>query len=151
MNGRALLTHAGKYQARVAADVILGKDARASTDASGAPRVTFTDPHVAAVGLTLAKAEEAGMNARAVDVTTSGNAGASFHGRDTEGTSRLVVDEDKRVLAGATFVGYQTAELLHAATIAIAAEVPLERLWEAIPVFPTRNEIWLRLLEEYGL
>ena len=151
VNGRALLTHAGKYQARVAADVILGKDARASTDAPGAPRVTFTDPHVAAVGLTLAKAEEAGMNARAVDVTTSGNAGASFHGRDTKGTSRLVVDEDKRVLAGATFVGYQTAELLHAATIAIAAEVPLERLWEAIPVFPTRNEIWLRLLEEYGL
>jgi dihydrolipoamide dehydrogenase len=151
VNGRSPLTHAGKYQARVAADVILGRDARASADAPGPPRVTFTDPQVAAVGLTLAQAKEAGVNARAVDVTTSANAGASFHGRDTAGTSRLVVDEDARVLAGATFVGYQTAELLHAATIAVTAEVTLERLWEAIAVFPTRTEVWLRLLEEYGL
>jgi pyruvate/2-oxoglutarate dehydrogenase complex dihydrolipoamide dehydrogenase (E3) component len=151
VNGRTLLTHAGKYQARVAADVILGRDARATTDASGPPRVTFTDPQVAAVGLTLAAAEDEGINARAVDVTTSGNAGASFHGRDTEGTSRLVVDEDRRVLAGATFVGYQTAEMLHAATIAVTAEVKLEQLWDSIAVFPTRNEVWLRLLEEYGL
>ena len=151
VNERVLLTHSGKYQARVAADVILGLDARASADLPGSPRVTFTDPQVAAVGLTLAAAEEAGMNVRAVDVGTSANAGASFHGRDTEGTSRLVVDEDRRVLVGATFTGYQTAELLHAATIAIVAEVSLEQLWEAIPVFPTRNEVWLRLLEEYGL
>jgi pyruvate/2-oxoglutarate dehydrogenase complex dihydrolipoamide dehydrogenase (E3) component len=151
VNGRSLLTHAGKYQARVAADVILGRDARAATDVDGPPRVTFTDPQVAAVGLTLAAAEDAGINARAVDVTTAGNAGASFHGRDTEGTSRLVVDEDRRVVVGATFVGYQTAELLHAATIAVTAEVELERLREAIAVFPTRAEIWLRLLEEYGL
>jgi pyruvate/2-oxoglutarate dehydrogenase complex dihydrolipoamide dehydrogenase (E3) component len=151
VNGRTLLTHAGKYQARVAADVILGRDAHASTDVTGPPRVTFTDPQVAAVGLTLAAAEDAGLNARAVDVTTSGNAGASFHGRNTEGTSRLVVDEDRRVLAGATFVGYQTAEMLHAATIAVTAEVTLEQLWDAIAVFPTRTELWLRLLEEYGL
>ena len=151
VNGRTLLTHAGKYQARVAADVILGRDARASTDVNGPPRVTFTDPQVAAVGLTLAAAEDAGLNARAVDVTTSGNAGASFHGRNTEGTSRLVVDEDRRVLAGATFVGYQTAEMLHAATIAVTAGVRLDQLWEAIAVFPTRTEVWLRLLEEYGL
>ncbi len=151
VNGRVLLTHSGKYQARVAADVILGRDARASTDVPGSPRVTFTDPQVAAVGLTLAAAGEAGMNVRAVDVGTSANAGASFHGRNTEGTSRLVVDEDRRVLVGATFTGYQTAELLHAATIAVVAEVSLDRLWEAIPVFPTRNEVWLRLLEEYGL
>jgi pyruvate/2-oxoglutarate dehydrogenase complex dihydrolipoamide dehydrogenase (E3) component len=151
VNGRTLLTHAGKYQARVAADVILGRDARASTDVPGPPRVTFTDPQVAAVGLTLTAAEEAGMSVRAVDVTTSGNAGASFHGRNTEGTSRLVVDEDRRVLAGATFVGYQTAEMLHAATIAVTAELTLEQLWDAIAVFPSRTEVWLRLLEEYGL
>jgi dihydrolipoamide dehydrogenase len=151
VNGRSLLTHAGKYQARVAADVILGRDARATTDATGPPRVTFTDPQVAAVGLTLSQAEEEGLNVRAVDVTTSANAGGSFHGRDTEGTSRLVVDEDDRVLVGATFVGYQTAEMLHAATIAITGRVPLGDLWDSIPVFPTRNEAWLRLLEEYGL
>jgi pyruvate/2-oxoglutarate dehydrogenase complex dihydrolipoamide dehydrogenase (E3) component len=151
VNGRSALTHSGKYQARVAADIILGRDARATSDRNGSPRVTFTDPQVSAVGLTLAAAQEAGINARAVDVTTSGNAGGSFHGRNTPGTSRLVVDEDRRVLAGATFVGYQTAELLHAATIAVTAAVPLEQLWDSIAVFPTRTEVWLRLLEEYGL
>ena len=91
------------------------------------------------------------MNVETVDVSTSGNAGASFHGRNTPGTSRLVVDKDREVVVGATFVGYQTAELLHSATIAIAGEVPMEKLVEAIPTFPTRTEIWLRLLEEYGL
>ena len=151
VNHRSLVTHAGKYQARIAADVILGKDAEASADVAGPPRVTFTDPQVAAVGHTLASAEEEGLDVRAVDVKTSGNAGASFRGRDTEGTSRLVVDEQRRVLVGATFVGFETAEILHAATIAIVGEVPLERLWHAMPAFPTRNEVWLKLLEEYGL
>jgi dihydrolipoamide dehydrogenase len=150
VNGRSALTHSGKYQARVAADVILGRDAHATSDRNP-PRVTFTDPQVSAVGMTLAAAEEAGINARAVDVTTSANAGGSFHGRNTPGTSRLVVDEERRVLVGATFVGYQTAELLHAATIAVTAAVPLEQLWDSIAVFPTRTEVWLRLLEEYGL
>jgi dihydrolipoamide dehydrogenase len=151
VNHRSQLTHAGKYQARVAADVILGRDARAATDVPGPPRVTFTDPQVAAVGLPLKATKDEGIDARAVDVTTSANAGASFHGRNTPGTSRLVVDEKRRVLVGATFVGYQTAELLHAATIAVTAELTLDELSEAIPVFPTRTEVWLRLLEEYGL
>jgi pyruvate/2-oxoglutarate dehydrogenase complex dihydrolipoamide dehydrogenase (E3) component len=151
VNGRALLTHMGKYQGRIAADHVLGKDVAATADGRGSPRVTFTDPEVAAVGLSLQAAEEAGINARAVDVETSGTAGASFHGRNTPGTSRIVVDEDRRVLVGATFVGSETADFLHAATIAIAGEVPLDRLWHAVPAFPTRSEIWLKLMEEYGL
>lgn len=151
VNHRALLTHAGKYQARIAADVILGKDVRATADLDGPPRVTFTDPEVAAVGLTLDAARERGIDARAVDVATSGNAGSSFYGRGAEGTSRLVIDEGRGVIVGATFVGFQTGELLHAATVAITAEVPLERLRHAIAPFPTRNEVWLYLLEEYGL
>ena len=151
VNGRALLTHMGKYQARVAADHILGEDVAAICDKSGSPRVIFTDPQVAAVGRTLAQAEEAGFEARAVDVGTAANAGASFRGRNAPGTSRLVVDEQRRVVIGATFVGPETAELLHAATIAVVGEVPLERLWHAVPPFPTRLEAWLKLLEEYGL
>ncbi|MDX6632004.1 MAG: hypothetical protein QOG26_9, partial [Solirubrobacterales bacterium] len=151
VNGRALLTHMGKYQARAAADAILGKDAAATAEQRGSPRVTFTDPQVAAVGKTLEQAREAGIEAKAVDVETAGSAGASFVGKDTAGTSRLVVDEDRRVLVGATFVGAETAEFLHAATIAIVAEVPLDRLWQAIPAFPTRSEVWLKLMEEYGL
>jgi dihydrolipoamide dehydrogenase len=151
INKRSLLTHSGKYQARVAAETILGRDAKATADLGGPPRVTFTDPQIAAVGLTAAKAEEEGLDFEVVDVSTSGNAGASFHGRNTPGTSRLVIDKERRIVVGATFVGYQTAELLHSASIAIAGKVPVDQLVEAIPAFPTRTEIWLRLLEEYGL
>ena len=150
-NGRALLTHMGKYQARLAADNILGKDFSATQDGPQSPRVIFTDPEVAAVGYTLADAKDAGIAAKEVDVSTSGTAGASFHGRDAEGTSRLVIDEDRKVVIGATFVGPDANELLHAATIAVVGEVPLDRLFDAVPVFPTRNEIWLNLLQAYGL
>jgi dihydrolipoamide dehydrogenase len=142
----------GKYQARVAARNILGGDAIAVQDAGPrSPRVIFTDPEVAAVGYTLDAALEAGIDATAVDVDTAGNAGASFHGRDAEGTSRLVIDQARRIVIGATFVGPDANELLHAATVAVVAEIPLERLFEAVPPFPTRNEIWLNLLEKYGL
>ena len=78
----------------------------------------------------------------------SGTAGASFHGRNTPGTSRIVVDEQRRVIVGATFTGSEVAEWLHAATVAIVGEVPVERLWDAVPAFPTRSEIWLKLLEQ---
>ena len=152
VNGRALLTHMGKYQARVAADAILGNEARATQDGAGSPRVIFTNPQVAAVGLTLDAARQAGLNVRAVDVPTQGNAGASFYGRDdSAGTSRLVIDEDRRVVVGATFTGPEVADFLHAATIAVVGEVPLERLAHAVPSFPTRSEVWLYLLEELGL
>jgi pyruvate/2-oxoglutarate dehydrogenase complex dihydrolipoamide dehydrogenase (E3) component len=151
VNGRALLTHMGKYQARIAADHILGKEVTATADRHGSPRVTFTDPEVGAAGLTLAAAQEDGINARAVDVETSGTAGASFHGRNTPGTTRLVVDQNRRVIVGATFVGSETAEFVHAATVAIVGEVPLDQLWHAVPAYPTRSEVWLKLMEAYGL
>jgi pyruvate/2-oxoglutarate dehydrogenase complex dihydrolipoamide dehydrogenase (E3) component len=151
VNGRVLLTHMGKYQGRVAADAILGKDARVTQDGERSPRVIFTDPQVCAVGHTLASAQAEGLNVRAVDVATQGNAGASFYGREARGTARLVVDEDRGVIAGATFTGPEIADFLHAATIAVVGEVPLERLAHAVPSFPTRSEVWLYLLEEYGL
>jgi dihydrolipoamide dehydrogenase len=151
VNGRALLTHMGKYQARIAGDHILGKEVAATADEHGSPRVTFTDPQVAAVGHTLATAEEAGIKARAVDAPTSETAGASFHGRNMPGTSRIVVDEERRTIVGATFVGPETADFLHGATIAVVGQVPLDRLWHAVPCFPTRSEIWLKLMESYGL
>jgi pyruvate/2-oxoglutarate dehydrogenase complex dihydrolipoamide dehydrogenase (E3) component len=150
-NGRALLTHMGKYQARLAADHILGRPVQLCFDGRRSPRVIFTEPQVAAVGHTLHSAREAGLEVRAVDRPTGANAGGSFVGHGAPGTTRLVIDEQRRVIVGATFTGVEVAELLHAATIAIAAEVPLERLWQAVPCFPTRSEVWLRLLEEYGL
>jgi pyruvate/2-oxoglutarate dehydrogenase complex dihydrolipoamide dehydrogenase (E3) component len=155
VNGRALLTHMGKYQARVAADAILGEGGPCialTADGEHAPRVIFTDPQVAAVGYTLAAAQQAGLNVRAVDVPTQGSAGASFYGRDSSpGTARLVVDDDRGIAVGATFTGPEVAEFLHAATIAVVAEVPVERLFHAVPAFPTRSEIWLYLLEALGL
>ena len=151
VNGRALLTHAGKYQARVAADVILGRDARASADGQLSPRVVFTDPQVAAVGHTSLTAERARLRIRVIDHPPGAVAGGSFHGRGSEGLARILVDERRQVIVGATFTGADIAELLHAATIAMVGEVPLDRLWHAIPTFPTRSEVWLRLLEKYGL
>ena len=151
VNNRSLLTHSGKYQARVASENILGRDVSAGSDVGGPPRVTFTDPQVAAVGLTAERARESGIDTEVLDVTTSGNAGASFYGRNTEGTSRLVVDKSDHTIVGATFVGYQTAELLHAATVAVAGRIPMHSIAEAIPPFPTRNEIWLKFTEAYGI
>ena len=150
-NGRALLTHMGKYQGRLAADAILGKDARIVSDGPLSPRVIFTSPQVAAVGHTLASAESSGRVVTAVDVETGSTAGGSFVGRGAPGTSRIVVDDTRRVIVGATFTGVEVAEWLHAASIAIVGEVPLETLAHAVPCFPTRSEVWLRLLEAYGL
>ncbi|HEY5815236.1 MAG TPA: NAD(P)/FAD-dependent oxidoreductase [Solirubrobacterales bacterium] len=151
VNGRALFTHMGKYQAWVAAENVFGRDAEAIAEGAGSPRVTFTDPQVAAVGKTLSQAEEAGIDARAIDVPTDGTAGASFYGRGTGGTSRLVVDRENETIVGATFTGFETADFLQAATIAIVGEVPLEQLRHAVAAYPTRSEIWLKLIEAYGL
>jgi pyruvate/2-oxoglutarate dehydrogenase complex dihydrolipoamide dehydrogenase (E3) component len=148
VNGRALLTHMGKYQAHVVSQILTG-DAPA-TQRAEAPttRVVFTERQVAAVGLTLQAAIDAGLDVRAYDVPSSGTAGASFYGRGTDGTSRLVVDEEHGVIVGATFTGADVADWLHAATIAIVGRVPIEVLWSAVPAFPSRSEVWLKLLEQ---
>nr|WP_282600009.1 hypothetical protein [Patulibacter sp. SYSU D01012] len=146
-----MLTHVAKRQARVATAVLLGDEdaALAPDELEGrtSPRVTFTEPQVAAVGLTLDAARDAGLDAVAIDAPTDGTAGASFVGKGAGGTSRFVVDRGAGVLVGATFVGAETAEWLHAATVAIVGRVPLEVLDRATPVFPTRSEVWLRLTE----
>jgi dihydrolipoamide dehydrogenase len=141
----------GKAQARVCADVILGREASVALEPDRPPQVVFTEPQVASVGHTLDSAVEAGIDARAADVKTSATPGASFHGRNAPGTSRIVVDRSRQVLVGATFVGPDVAEWLHAATVAVVGEVPLDRLWHSIASYPTRSEVWLKLLEEYGL
>ncbi|UXW86082.1 NAD(P)/FAD-dependent oxidoreductase [Microbacterium azadirachtae] len=162
VNGRVLLTHQGKYQARAAGDVIVARakgegvdDERwgrhvATADHAAVPQVVFSEPEVAAAGVTEAAAREAGHRVRAVDVEFSSVAGASLHADGYRGRARMVVDEDRQVLLGVTFVGPDVAELIHAATIAIAGEVPLARLWHAVPSYPTMSEVWLRLLEAYG-
>jgi len=149
VNGRALFTHMGKYHAWIAAENLLGRPVEAVAEGLGAPRVTFTDPQVAAAGKTFDQAREAGIDARAVDVPTDGTPGASFQGKNTGGTSRIVVDQAKQTIVGATFTGFETADFLQAATIAIAAEVPISKLRHAVAPYPSRSEIWLKLLEKY--
>jgi dihydrolipoamide dehydrogenase len=164
VNHRNLLTHMGKYQARACGDAIVARSRgeldgppspwtplAASADHLGAPQVVFTDPEVAAVGLTEAQALRQGLPARAVDYELGHVSGAALAADGYQGHARFVVDEQRQVLIGATFAGPGTAELLHAVTIAVVGEVPLARLWHAVPSFPTISEIWLRLLETYGL
>ncbi|WP_326560903.1 dihydrolipoyl dehydrogenase family protein [Micromonospora sp. NBC_01796] len=162
VNRRALLTHQGKYQARAAGDVISARATGASVsdrpwgvhvataDHAAVPQVTFSDPEVAAVGLTAEGARRAGYDIRVVDYDIGRVAGASVRADGYAGTARMVVDAKREVVLGVTFVGPDVSDLLHAATIAIVAEVPLDRLWHAVPAYPTVSEIWLRLLETYG-
>jgi len=151
VNGLALLTHVGKYQARIAGDVIAGKNARDLVSKDIVPRVTFTDPQVSAVGLTEAQARERYDGIRTVSYGTGDVAGAHTSGNHISGTSFLVVDESRRVIVGATFTGPDIGELLHSATVAIAGQVTMDQLWHAVPSFPTISEVWLRLMESYGL
>ncbi|WP_200308590.1 dihydrolipoyl dehydrogenase family protein [Streptomyces adelaidensis] len=162
VNHRALLTHQGKYQARIAGAAIAARAAgvpilesdpwgahAATADHAAVPQVVFTDPEAAAVGLSLAEAEEAGHRVRAVDVEFSSVAGAGLYADGYRGRARMVVDLDREILRGVTFVGPAVGELIHSATIAVAGEVPLSRLWHAVPSYPTISEVWLRLLEAY--
>jgi dihydrolipoamide dehydrogenase len=159
---RALLTHQGKYDARIAGDAIAARangrtlslepwsTYAATADHAAVPQVTFTDPEVASVGLSAAEAERAGIRTRVVDYDIAGVAGATIASDDYVGRARMVVDEDRRVLVGATFVGLDVGELLHSATVALVGEVTIDRLWHAVPSYPTLSEVWLRLLESYG-
>nr|WP_203950486.1 NAD(P)/FAD-dependent oxidoreductase [Microbispora rosea] len=160
VNGLALLTHMGKYQARVAADVIAARargeaddrpGMRDRADRAGVPQVVFTDPQVCAVGRTEAQARAEGFDVRVVEYDMDRVAGGYLLGDGYRGRAKAVVDERRRVLLGVTFVAPGAAELLHAATIAVTAGVTLDDLWHAVPAYPTVSEVWLRLLEAYGL
>ena len=160
VTGRAPLTHQGKYDARIVGAAIGARASGgpvdtspwgehvATADHAAVPQVVFTDPEVASVGRTEAQARDAGLNVRVVDLPIA-VAGSTIQAENYEGAVRMVVDEDRGVVVGFTIVGQDTAEMLHAATIAVVGEVPLKRLWHAVPAYPTMSEIWLRLLEAY--
>lgn len=161
--GKVMLTHQGKYEARASGDAIAAR-ARGelvgvpqpwsryaqTADEHAIPNVVFTDPELANVGRSVQRAEKDGYRVTSVELPIQ-VAGSSLHAEKYEGWAQLVVDQDRKVLLGATFAGPDVAELLHAATIAIVGEVPMDRLWHAVPSYPTVSEVWLRLLEAYGL
>jgi dihydrolipoamide dehydrogenase len=157
--GRALLTHMGKYQARVAGDVIAERAAgrqpgtatssrlNSASGHQGIPQVTFTNPEVGSAGLTEKKAREAGIDVETVEIDMAALAGTYLLRDDYVGRAKLVIDRASDVIVGATFVGTGIAELVHSATVAVVARVPLEKLWHVVPSYPTASEVWLRLLE----
>jgi dihydrolipoamide dehydrogenase len=149
--GLAPLTHMGKYHGRIAAATILGHETADVASHGMVPRVTFTDPQVCAVGQTLAEAQASGLRVTAVSTPTGDVPGAYTQGNGIRGTSQLVIDNDRRTVVGATFTGPGVQELLHSATVAICGGVTVDRLWHAVPSFPTISEVWLHLLEAYGL
>lgn len=171
INHRALLTHMGKYQARLCTADIISSTTAASTankenlssrksnvssfssfsNHLAIPQVIFTDPQVASVGLTEEEARQQNLSVRAVDNDIGALEGAKIHSEGYRGQARLVIDESRRVVVGATFVGPQVGELIYSATVAIVGEITVDRLWHAIPAFPTVSEIWIQLLENYGL
>ncbi|MDC7122143.1 NAD(P)/FAD-dependent oxidoreductase [Cellulomonas fimi] len=173
VTGRTATTHQGKYDARVVGDVVAarfhpdGADAdggpgaerdaapwsryRATADVAAVPQVVFSRPEVAWVGRTEAQARRDGIDVRVLRYDLADVAGASVASEDYPGVAQLVVDQGRNVVVGATFVGPDAAEMLHAATIAVVGEVPLDRLWHAVPSYPTVSEVWLRLLEAAGL
>lgn len=162
VNGRVLLTHQGKYQARAAGDVIAARSRGevvadqpwgrhvATADHAAVPQVVFSEPEVASVGVTADAARAAGHEIEVIDYDLGWVAGSSLHADGYQGQARMIVDTEREVLLGVTFVGADVAELLQAATIAVTGEVPISRLWHAVPAYPTMNEVWLRLLEAYG-
>ncbi|GLZ52971.1 NAD(P)/FAD-dependent oxidoreductase [Actinomycetospora sp. NBRC 106378] len=158
----AKLTHMGKYQARICGDVLVARSRgeelggryskhAATAESTAVPQVIFTDPQIAAVGHTSESAERAGLTVRAVSYEIGNTAGGSLQADGYDGFATIVVDTDREVVVGATFVGQDVADMVHGATIAIVGEVPLARLWHAVPSFPTMSEVWLRLLETYGM
>jgi pyruvate/2-oxoglutarate dehydrogenase complex dihydrolipoamide dehydrogenase (E3) component len=158
LNGRALLTHMGKYQARICGTVIAARADGRSLDFPGAvdvadhdqvPQVTFTDPEVASVGMTEAQAREKGVDVKTVEFDMAGLSGTYLQRDNYQGRAKLVVDGSSNTLVGATFVGPEVAELLQAATVAVVGKVTLDQLWHAVPSYPTVSEVWLRLLETY--
>jgi dihydrolipoamide dehydrogenase len=161
VTGRALLTHQGKYQGRAAAAAIVARaggraapfapwgDAAATADGRAVPQVIFTDPEVATVGLTTRDAAERGLRVDVVDYDLGAVSGAGLHADNYAGQARMIVNRDTGVLLGVTFAGPDVGELIHAATIAIVGQLPVERLWHAVPAYPTISEVWLRLLEAH--
>ncbi len=161
--GKVLLTHQGKYEARATGTAIVARAAgKLSADPApwsrcaqtandhAVPNVVFTDPEIASVGPTVEQARSAGHDVSEVSLPIA-VAGSALYADDYKGWAQLVIDEDSRTILGATFVGPDVAELLHSATIAVVGQVPLERLWHAVPSYPTVSEVWLRLLEKCGL
>lgn len=162
VNHRALLTHMGKYQARACGEAIVARANgqpvddvawsryAATADHDAVPQVVFSEPEVASVGLSERQARARGIEIKVAEYEIGNVAGAAVYADNYKGHAKIVVDVAREVIVGVTMVGPVVGEMLHAATVMVVGEVPLARLWHAVPSYPTISEVWLRLLETYG-
>ena len=156
VNGRALLTHQGKYQARVCGDVIAASARQesldgpryvAASDHGAVPQVIFTRPEIASVGRSESALRDSGVDVRRIELSMA-VAGTAVQRDDDAGNVELLLDAHSGVILAATFVGPSASTHLYPATIAVSAGLTVEQLWQAVPAYPTPSEVWLRLCEE---
>jgi pyruvate/2-oxoglutarate dehydrogenase complex dihydrolipoamide dehydrogenase (E3) component len=152
-SGAPALTHWGKYEARIMGEAIAaraaGRPVTPPPPDVPVPQVVFTEPQVASTGLTEQDARSAGLEVETVDAPMTGAAGYGLLRDDASGKARLVFEAPTGRLVGATFVGQEVAELVHAATVAVVGRLTADQLWHAVPSYPTASEVWLRLLDAY--
>ncbi len=150
VTGEMLFTHVAKYQARVVAANILGSTTRA--DYRGIPRVVFSDPEVAAVGLTEDQARDAGMDVVTATVDLPEAIARPWtYEQDPRGQLGLLADRARGVLVGAWAVAPMSGQWIHQASLAIRAEVPIAKLLDTAAQFPTYSEAYLSGLEKLDL
>ncbi len=148
--GVMLFTHLAKYQARVAMADMHRAPVRA--DYRAIPRVIFTDPEVAAVGLTVPQAEEQGLEVASARVKLAESiARPSTYEQEPRGELGVILDRRRRVLVGAWAVSPLASEWIHQAVLAIRAEVPYEVLIDTVAQFPSYSEAFLSALQALEL
>lgn len=149
VTGVSLFTHVGKYQARIAVDDIAGREARA--DYRSIPRVVFSDPEIAAVGLTTEEARGQGIDVVEGRADLMRIARTETYGKDLGGQLGVLADRDRRVLVGAWAVGPLAGEWIHQAVLAIKTETSVEVIRDTVAQFPTFSESYLTAVEALEL
>ncbi|MCA1719315.1 MAG: FAD-dependent oxidoreductase, partial [Actinobacteria bacterium] len=150
VTGVLLFTHVAQYQGKIVAANILGGDRRA--DYSGVPRVVFSDPEVAATGLTEDQAWDQGMNVASINLDMASSlARPVTYEKEPRGNLGLVVDRDERILVGAWAVAPQAGEWIHQACLAVKARVSVDTLLDSVFQFPTFSQGYLEALEKMDL
>jgi pyruvate/2-oxoglutarate dehydrogenase complex dihydrolipoamide dehydrogenase (E3) component len=137
MTGKGAFTHVSMYQAEIVTADILDASGVPAADYRAVPRVTFTDPEVASVGLTQAQAVDAGLDVLVGKADLAATSRGWIHGPGNDGFIRLVADAGRRILVGATVIGPSGGEVMSALAVAIHAEVPVDRLLHMIYAYPT--------------
>jgi pyruvate/2-oxoglutarate dehydrogenase complex dihydrolipoamide dehydrogenase (E3) component len=136
--GHELSTHLGHYEGEMAVRIALGDDVR--VDFSATPRVVYTDPEAAAVGLRLDQAQEQGLDAfeerTGFPKSTKGYIVEAGSGHLT-----IVVDRKRKALLGAFIAGQGAGEAIHAAVLAIKLGTPIDTLSQTIHAFPTTARV----------